>query len=688
MHLYCWRAGVLLTSLALTAVVVPRVCADKPKLAIVDFETLNLGAGATWGRDLAELVRQDVALRDAYEVMDGASVRLHLAENGIGIQGAYDEPGCSRLAGRANADMVLTGTLLRYGRTLRLTCTLVEPAHHAMYVCREAFFDDRPAPDEQAAREVSRIIRAACNGDRRTATTVLTEDFTGQELDKSCWVEELEKHEEYAGCEQDGTVAVQDGLLRISAEADSVEGVTSGICARVSCSRDLRDQQDYVVEAVLSGQTPQGFIAVRLAEQPTASDRAATAVTELFIRAGSEHEPLQLDRVKLRMEISGVHQSATIYSDQQDSPEKVAVDLSTFEDHWLVRFVAYTGASTFMPRGNVTMLVDNVRVVRIERGNGVHGAVVDRVTRYSLPEAVVRLQGDEWSVRTDPAGYFSLFSPPGEWTVDVQVPGYTSPEPPRARASVDLPVDVPLVRTSPYQIGDIDKVISLKNLPDGLALPGEYPSASLASDGKRLYFVLCTSDKSHRLKCCSVSVEGNDFQRVASLPISGMVGFANQRMYWGTAFPAAVYYTLEDSSLSRLFVDRDLFGIRGMAFDGTNLWCTADHAQHNVFLLIAMNPATGKVVRHVDAREYDLQGIASDGDRLWVCGERNHCGKVYEIDKKKARDEMYLCESCILNEFDGRYAALAFADGHLWGLQSERQEICRIFLGPDVPLDP
>ena len=75
------------------------------------------------------------------------------------------------------------------------------------------------------------------------------------------------------------------------------------------------------------------------------------------------------------------------------------------------------------------------------------------------------------------------------------------------------------------------------------------------------------------------------------------------------------------------------------------------------------------------------------GDQLWVCSDRDG-GKVYELDKKKTWDEMYLSDRCIRSSFSGKYSTLEFADGHLWGLQPDRQEICRIFLGPDLPPNP
>ena len=196
MRLTCCRAGVLFATLVLSVAAVPQACANKPTLAIVDFESLNLGADATWGRDLAESVRKDNALRDAFDLIDGETLRAQFTESGIRICGAFDEPGCSLLADRVKADLVVAGTVLRYGRTLRLGCTLFDPANHAMYVCREAFFDDGSAPNEQAAMEVSRILRAACDGDRRSATTVLVDDFSGSSLDKDRWIEGHEEHRE------------------------------------------------------------------------------------------------------------------------------------------------------------------------------------------------------------------------------------------------------------------------------------------------------------------------------------------------------------------------------------------------------------------------------------------------------------------------------------------------------------
>ena len=419
--------------------------------------------------------------------------------------------------------------------------------------------------------------------------------------------------ESRVACEQDRSIGLQDGALRIMSVAKSAGGWSSVQSARVDSTIDLRDQRDYIVEVVLSGQAPQGSMAVRLAQQPTDSDLQATAYADLFFRIGDAHRPLILERSKLRIEISGNRQVATVYSDQQALPEKVNVDLSPFEHRWCLRLVAFTGASTGARIGDVTMLVDDVRVVRIERGSGVHGRVSDRDTHYSLPEAVVGLQGYDWIVRSDPAGNFSIPSPPGEWTVEAHVPGYTSSEQPLTTASVDLLVEVPLVRTGAFQVGEIDKVISMKKKPEGVALPGESPGTSLASDGKRLYFTLAPSDNTQRQGYCSVSFDGAEFRREGTLPIAGSLGFDDQRMYFGTAFPGSVYYRLPDGSLSRLLDDFSLYGFGDMAFDGTNLWWIAHHRQQNLFLLIVVNPVTEKVVRHIDTRGYELEGIAFNG---------------------------------------------------------------------------
>ncbi len=687
MSLTCWRTGVLFVTLALSGVVVPQVCADKPKLAIVDFESLNLGADATWGRDLAEFVRQDSALRDAFDLVDGETLRTQFTEGGNRIGGAFDESGCSWLADRVKADLVVAGTLLRYGRTLRLDCTLFEPAQHAMYVCREAFFDDGSAPDEQAANQVSRIIHAAYGGDRRTATVVLVENFAGKSLDTLRWTEGHETLESRVACTQDYRIAVENGLLAIAAEAVSAGGWSSVISARVDSAIDLRDQQDYVIEMVVSGEAPQGQLAVRLAQHPAATDLKSGDFVELFLRSGNEHSPLSLEFAKLRIEISGIRQSATVYSDQQVIPEEVNVDLSALKDHWYLRLAACTGASTGSPRGKVTMRVDDVRVVRIERGIGVRGRVRDVDTHYSLPEVIVRLQGHDGTVRSDPGGYFFIACPPGEWTVETNVPGYMSTELPRVTSSADSVADVPLVRTGAFQIGEIDKVIPLKRQLDDVFLPREISGNSIASDGKRLYFTLSPSDNSQNQGYCSVSFDGTDFRREGTLPIAGALGFDDQRMYLGTAFPGSVYYRLPDGSLTALLDDFSLYGFGDVAFDGTYLWWIGHNRQQNLFLLIVVNPVTGKVVRHIDTRGYELVGIASNGDRLWVCGDCDG-GKVYELDKKKAWDEMYLTDRCIRSSFSGEYTALEFAGGHLWGMQFDRQEICRIFLGSDSSPNP
>jgi hypothetical protein len=654
------------------------VQAARPRLALVDFDVFGVGAESSRGRDVAALVRNDEQLRRTYDVIDGDRLRQDAADAGIQIRGSYDEGNGFRLAEQAKADVLITGTLLRYGKTVRLDCTLFDVAAHAMFKCPSVFWDDQPAADREAVRDIARTILGGAE-DRQAATVIVDEDFSAPDLDPARWRTGQEEYESDEACEQRGSMHVQNRRLCLEAEAVSASGWSSTQIVRVDSTADLRDQEDYIVEITFSAKIAQGQFTVKFAANPTDQDSQDWRFVTVHQCVGNKHQPLQLDAARVRIEISGAPQTATAYSNQPAALEATGADLSRLK-HWCLRMTAHTAGSTGAPRGSMTVKVHDVRVIRLTRGPAVYGRVFNRNTRHPIAEAAVWMDGREGKVKTDGAGQFELACPAGQWKVNAESPGYLpgSPVDASVTATVGAAVEL-LLEPSRVCYGDVDKVFPLSRLPAEVADAGEVAASTLAAFGDRLYFTLNPPTNTQRHGLCSIAVDGTDIRRDGVIPISGGICFARNELYLSTAFPGGIYKQLSDLTFDRWLDMYQVYGIGEMAYDNQYLWCVVDDAFRNLHLLIAVDLDSKLQVRHIDTTGYNVRGIACDGRRMWISSGKG-AGVVYELDRQSAWDDMFLDDRFMIRSFPGEYSALKFANGHLWGLDQERQEICRICL--------
>jgi hypothetical protein len=68
--------------------------------------------------------------------------------------------------------------------------------------------------------------------------------------------------------------------------------------------------------------------------------------------------------------------------------------------------------------------------------------------------------------------------------------------------------------------------------------------------------------------------------------------------------------------------------------------------------------------------------LAWDGEQFWLSSDE---GRVYAVNRDFALRQGTV-ESAVGPQFSGKYSAIAFGQGFLWGLEKDRRRICKIKL--------
>ncbi len=659
------------------------VAADQPKLAIVDFDSINLMEQEAWGPLLAAAVRTDQHLCRAFAVIDEDLMRTAVRQQMLEIDGAYDRASIGKLAAALRVDYVVAGTLLQFGDGIRLECTLYDAASEDFWRCRDVFLDRQSDPGTAAIAKVTQSIASAVEGDRRAIEVVVDDDFDGEEPDARYWSVYSQVDEITPDCKQRLDQRNSNSRLTFELEAISDRGWSSRQYVHLELNDDLHTSDDYIIETTFSFYATRSGVDISISQESQVADRDIADFSQLFGRTGSVLRPIQLDRVHVRIEISGTYHVATVYSNQRTHPEAVSVDLAALE-RWIPRIACTAAGSSGAPRGYGEISIDRVRVVRLPLETGITGRIANVDTKRPVGGAKVSVNSQPWSTRSDPAGVFQLPCPPGDWKVDVTAPDFEASAPTSVQVVADSSTSCDFtLRRSTYHEGDVVATIPLNTLP--VLQDAELPGADVATDGNRLYFTINSPDNSRQCFVGSMAFDGTDARRLGRLPFNGVLSIVQATPYYLSGNPARIYRCLSDWTLVNPISFPGVFGVQGLSSAGGHYWCVASNEFTNTNLLIALDPTSFRQQRLIDTTGYEILGIACDGNRLWLTSKADR-GEVLEIDRQKAWENMCL-KGAIKRRFPGLYAAMTFADGSLWGTDYTRKEICRIYLDPSPSPD-
>jgi hypothetical protein len=164
------------------------------------------------------------------------------------------------------------------------------------------------------------------------------------------------------------------------------------------------------------------------------------------------------------------------------------------------------------------------------------------------------------------------------------------------------------------------------------------------------------------------------------LPVNQLTSFtecAGRTLFFKTWSNTQVY-ELASTNLQPLFrlthpADRSpLVWPFGAAFDGSLLSFVENDSSSERFGVHALDLEQGKIVHSLRSSDKSLKGLAWDGTKFWLGSN----GRVYQVNREMALGHMTV-EAGIGREFAGTYTSLAFASGHLWGLDRERSRLCK-----------
>jgi hypothetical protein len=114
----------------------------------------------------------------------------------------------------------------------------------------------------------------------------------------------------------------------------------------------------------------------------------------------------------------------------------------------------------------------------------------------------------------------------------------------------------------------------------------------------------------------------------------------------------------------------------GCAFDGDFLWFAERDVTNDRYGLHALDLARLEITHSLPSNDRGIRGLAWDGKQFWVSSEERG---VYAVDRDAAL-RLGTVDYGVGRGFTGSYECLAFGQGHLWGLESEKRRICKIKL--------
>ena len=491
---------------------------------------------------------------------------------------------------------------------------------------------------------------------------ILTDEFQGKTLDESLWRWSETNRFSYQGTgRQQHNVMQQEGCLLLEARAEHERGWTSIEDLWLDSVADLRSDEDRIVEVELSAEAICGSVGIKLSAGAEPTSRNDPASISLFSAFGEKHHPLSLKRQLVRIEISSSAKMATLLTSEGPRPGTTNIDLSSL-NAWKLRFYVSAGTSAGFPPASASMKLYRVCVTKLKGRSAVAGRVIDEITNRGIPGVTIRSDDSHEETKSNSDGTYVLFSVSGDHSLQATRADYVQVSPSKVRVMPGKRsvTDLRMKRTR-FRYGDaVSSVVLPKQQVQVIAVAPEhiYYTATVQGQPSSLY---------------RMRLDGGEPVKIAELPIGRGLVYAEGIFYGTEAWPGRIYQIL-DSGKPSLVQRLDIDWPEGIAFDGKNLFFVEANGIDNRFGVYRFDPKSRQVTAHLTSEDNRITGVAWGNQRLWVSSLN---GKVYEVDLDQAIKKGSLEAGCIRN-FSGEYTKLSFAHGHLWGLDTTAERICKI----------
>lgn len=503
-------------------------------------------------------------------------------------------------------------------------------------------------------------------------TVLVAEDFSGDTLDTELWDWNHTGEFSYQGTGQRHYECTpRHGQCNLEARARHDRGWSCVQLTWLDLQTDLKElDNDLVVDVELAARCDIGSAAMLMSngEWPRGWQPADGVV--LFAGYSDPNTPLRLDRRFLRVFLSRSQSLAVL---ETLSGEFDVADLSTL-DKWLLRFYVSAGTSGDLPAASASLKLDSVRVSKLQEEAALLGRVMDRVANRGVEGVDLEIGGDRQLVTTNANGYFFAKTAPGTTSVRIQSDGYSqlSGSDAEVKRGTIASMEV-CVKDTDIQYGDVVG-----------SIPFEHDTVrSLVVEREWLW--IDVGDSSSGDAFYRIRFDDQKATRVNSSPGMWGMSAAGNRLFGVANWPGRVFEISAEGQATEIhrFPTNSLAWPFGIAFDGRHVWLVALPEQGDDCVHV-IDPGSWATVASITSRDPLTGAIAAAPDgRIWVCRES---GGVYELDGRQLLRQPNT-EFPATTAFSGKYKALGYGDGELWGVDNEARRLCKINIGEGGVLD-
>lgn len=501
------------------------------------------------------------------------------------------------------------------------------------------------------------------------------DDFDGPQLDTNKWTLGHAEHRNEGHGKPSLKAAQSGGEFLLEAKADSDEGFSVSQEGWLELKPDLRRFAPCRLEIELAGELREGKITVALSSRtdlPASSGTPRVPLTSLErINGLSDNWPASTMRIDLLPQ----SEAAVVYLNTNRLDEFDIVDLHGLPV-WQLQFHCYTVSARGIPGGLVKLRIKRVVVYRLRQPESVVGRVIELLSRWPVPDALIKDASGKYPVKSLANGAFVADRVSHAASLTVEKPGYElvgarTPGDSLSRGFVTVEL-----RKQEFEYGDVVDVI-----------PIDHPAlASIGSREGKLNLLVNETDRSSAFAPLDTanhawSLDSPHTLKRSYEPANGLLSFVEcgtrliglshwpGRLFDLTANPPQVITELERPDGTRLNWPR------GGAFDGTWLWFIENDFMNNRFELHALDLARLVITNSVKSSDRGISGLAWDGRQFWISSSE---GGAYPVNREAALRHGTI-EMAKGRPIKGRYDALA-CDGqdYLWGLEAGRRRICKI----------
>lgn len=561
--------------------------------------------------------------------------------------------------------------------------------------------------------------------------------FDGWWLDRRRWVkEEVVFCHEFAHPQtQYANSWLENGDLVIESRVEAREGFTATKLAIVDSKHDLKKSGNVEISMTLNASTTASWADVCISDgkSPDELTKPDPALLCRVDHAGVVGVEQGHSDIALRIQVFAEAQIAVVWLGSENAKPHQVVDLSQL-DHWFLRFVSRASSSGGVPKDRqgrpvedrTVLTIRDVRTGDARRIHAVTGRITDPYTGWPIRGAVIHVGGVERDVTDEHGRYFVKLDASGRFPMAATRREYEPMETEVALAPAEVkPLNFPLKQRDTPSANRVVKTYSYTPSTARGGILGFFP------DDTDLVYVrlgrasgdgIESRENSYLFKAELSRIDETESQLSGPLQSDTTRGTnkcapnalirCDGRYHAIATWPGRLMECDEvegviqtsirflSPELEELYkkVGRDdrafrealralpktakpigpdrIAYPRGLGFEDDYVWFATYNPTYDQPGIHCWRVSDLARVAFVEVKGITITSLAFGNDSVWVSTDDH---QVLELDSEILRQTKDF-EKARSNRksFEGHYDILAFADGYLWGLNSELRRIYKV----------